>query len=609
MKFTYFCFAALIIFFSLTYTFAQDAKPQNPPKSKEQIELEEKTYKLLSEVINEASSLKLAVNRCLIYNIAAGLLWEKGEKLARRLFQNSANELVQYQTEPPNRRQLPNAEKVAFYREIIVNNMRGQLAYSIKGKDAEFALEILYSTRAAELENAVQNYRQIVAQAGKNPDLSKFKQEERTKLEKAVTEIHLEEEIKKEIAKNDPQKLAEFLRAALADGTLSYDFLADLDGLNKKDHDLAQKVLSEIMAKIENADSPNFPKGYAAYSVYRRFLSATNKRANQNNDDKNKELELDEKSVRKIANREFDFLLTKPTTENDMNFVERILYIKQILPERFAEITSKYESAKGSLREWADDGEMTDKLGDNPTFEQVVQNSGKLAVYSRSNYYQKLIGKSFETDGEEKTAQMIAKIPDEKDRERALDQLNALSAAKKAAGENAAEAKQSALNIKSEPDRIAKLIALATFYQQKNTEDSQKIADDLMDEAAKLVNEIPATSTEYAAVLPVMKGYAMVNPNRAFVLLPPIINQSNELLDAYVLLSNYHDNYYPNVSDNEIFLGGQDGYHNYKYAYGEIAKKLAATDFEKTKTLIESFKRADVRMIAKLILIESVLAK
>ena len=606
MKFSHIFFLMFLTLNFFSGIFAQNIKSEDSVKSKEKIELETKTFELLDEVTNETVSLKLPENRSLVSSLAANLLWEKDEKRARRLFQNAAEELIQLQTTPLNSRQLRNIRNAEYYRDVIINVLRGQLAYSIRGRDAELALEILAATRSAELENAVQTYRQIVAQTGKNPDLSKFKQEERSNLERAINEIRVEDEIQKEIAKRDPQKLAEFIRSSFADEKLGYDFVADLDALNKKDHDLAQKVLSEIMSKLSDADFSNYSKWFAAYWIYRRYLSNVNKTAKP--DEKNKPLELDEKSVRKIANREFDYLLTKQTTETDTNFVERILYIKQILPERFAEIKSKYENAKGSMREWAEDGETTDELGENPTFEQVVQNSKKLAVYSRANYYQKLIGKSFETEGEEKTAQMIAKIPDEKDREKASDQLNSLSAAKKAAGENATEAKQAAMQIKSEPDRIAKLIALAISYQQKKTDDSQKIADDLMNEAAKLVNEIPETSSDYAALLPIISGYATVNPNRAFALLPPIINQSNELLDAYVLLSNYHDDSYPNVRENEIFLGGQDGYHNYKYAYGEIAKKLAASDFEKTKNLIESFKRADVRMIAKLILIESVLA-
>ncbi len=608
MKFSHIFFLMFLTLNFCSGIFAQNIKSEDSVKSKEKIELETKAFELLDEVTNETVSLKLPENRSLVSSLAANLLWEKDEKRARQLFQNAANELIQLQNTPLNSRQLRNIERVEIYRDIIINNLRGQLAYSIRGRDAEFALEILAATRSAELENAVQTYRQIVAQTGKNPDLSKFKQEERSNLERAINEIRVEDEIQKEIAKRDPQKLAEFIRSSFANGTLNYNPLDDLDVLNKKDHDLAQKVLSEIMSKLSSADFSEHSRWIAAYWIYRRFLSTKNKPAPQKTADNNKPLELDKKSVENIANREFDYFLAKELRESDYSFLERILNIRQILPERFAEIKSKYENAKNNNREWAEDEETTDKLGENPTFEQVVQNSKKLAVYSRANYYQKLIGKSFETEGEEKTAQMIAKIPDEKDREKASDQLNSLSAAKKAANENATEAKQAAMQIKSEPDRIAKLIALAISYQQKKTDDSQKIADDLMSEAAKLVDEIPETSSDYAALLPVISGYATVNPNRAFALLPPIINQSNELLDAYVLLSNYHDDSYPNVRENEIFLGGQDGYHNYKYAYGEIAKKLAASDFEKTKNLIESFKRADVRMIAKLILIESVLA-
>ncbi|CAN5444876.1 hypothetical protein BH20ACI1_BH20ACI1_23170 [soil metagenome] len=609
MKFSHIFFLMLLTLNFSLGVFAQNTKSEENTKSKEKLELEDKAFELLEQITNESALLKLPENRSFAARNAAGLWWEKDEKRARQLFQNAADELIQIQNAPLNRRQLRNAQNAEFYREIIVNNLRGQLAYSINGKDAEFALQILLATRSAELETAVQTYRQLSAQVGKIPDLSKYKQDERTKLERAVHEIRLEEEIKKEIAKKDPQKLAEFIRAAYANGTLGYNDLDDLDALNKKDHDLAQKILSEIMSKLSSANFSEHSKWFAAFWIYRRFLAAKTKSAPQKTVDNKKELELDEKSVEKIANQEFDYLLTKDTTENASNFIERILYIKRILPERFSEIKNKYERAKGNFREWAEDAETTEKLGDDPTLDQIIKNTDKLADYSKANYYRKAIDKLLITESEEKTAQTLAKIPDEKDREKSLDYLNSLSAAKKAAGENPTEAKQAALQIKSEPDRIAKLIALAISYQQKKTEDSQKIADDLMNEAVKLVSETPETSSEYAAILPVISGYATVNPKRAFELTSQIISQSNELLDAYVLLANYQDNNYPNVSENEILLGGQDGYQNYQSAYREIAKKLATSDFEKAKNLIETFKRADVRIIAKLIVIESLLAR
>jgi len=108
--------------------------------------------------------------------------------------------------------------------------------------------------------------------------------------------------------------------------------------------------------------------------------------------------------------------------ENDYNFVERVIYLNQILPERFPEIKAKYEKARsilGVLKEWADDAETTEKLGENPTLKQIIENSSKLGTNSKTEYYKKAVGRLFETESQEKIAQMLNQIPEEKDRENA----------------------------------------------------------------------------------------------------------------------------------------------------------------------------------------------
>lgn len=603
MKIFRFFFVVLIVCSLLTVSFAQEQKPPN----KEQTELETKGFELLTEVTGEAASLKVAENRIFIYSIASRLFWGKDRKLARQFAQNAANELIEIQNSPKVRNQF--GQEGANYWFYILNNLRGQFLTQLQQKDAPFALEILYATRSSELNNLVQIYQQIIAQTGKNPDLSNYKQEERDKLQKAITEIHLEQAIKKEIAKNDPQKLAENIRETFAKELSSYQFLSDLDFLNEKDHELAQRVLSEIMVKLADADFSNHSKSYVAYLFYTRFLADQNKPKNKDSAAKNKPLEFDEKGIKAIANKEFDYLLKKNLTDYNFNFVERVLYLKKILPARFPEIKSKYEEAKGSNREWIDSLETTEKLGENPTLNQIIENSSKLETYSKTDYYKKSIRKLFETESQEKIAQLLDQIPDEKDREAALDYLNIVSAEKKSKLENAAEAKQAVLQIKSSQEKVAKFINLAISYHEKKTDESRKIAEDLMGEAGKLVKEKPATYTEFTALLPVIAGYASVKPQKSFDLILPIIEQSNELINAYILLTNYNDNGYPYVSDNEIIFGAQDGYHSFNGRYREIARKLATSDFEKSKNLVKSFQRADVRIMAKLILIESVLQK
>ena len=605
MKFVFILLPTFLIFCFYLIAPAQKLETKEKTESKEQIELEDKTYKLLAETADDAASLKLAENRAFVYVIVGNLLWEKDEKVARLYFSNAVNELIQAQNNPKKRFQF--GDENFNYWTYVHNLLRQQVVYSILSKDAQLALEVFYATRPAEIDNAVQLYRQIAVQTGKNPDLSVYKQDEKNKLDRAILEIQQEQNLKKEIGKNDPQRMAENLRESIAGGTDFQNILPDLDALNKKDHDAAQKILDGFIDKLLDKDYLTGVKSYVAYLLYDRVLAVKKKSSNQTDDDKNKELEFDEKKVKAIAVDEFDKLAGQNPSETDFYFVEHAMYLKKILPERFAEIKPKIDKVKVA-REWADDLVTTDKLGDDPTINQVIENSSNLFPNTRSNYYTRIIEKLSRTETSEKITQIIGKIPDEKDREKALDYLNSLSA-RKTSADNLDEVKHAAMQIKDEKEKVTALVNLAKAYHQKNTDESQKIAEDLLTATSRFTNPSPETQTEFDNFLPLLNGYSTVQPKMAFNLLPPVIEKSNEIINAYVVLANYNDKNYPYVSENEIIFPAQDNYSSFSWKYREIIKNLAANDFAQTNNLIKLCQRNDVRIAAKLILAESVFVK
>lgn len=592
------CFAAAV--------FAQ--KDQEKTKSKEQIELESKAYTLVSEIIDESALLKLPENRAFVFSIAGKLIWEKDEEAARRLIQNAADELLRLQSLPKYR---PESDKgnFSFY---MVNNLRGQLIYSLRQKDAEFALEILYSTRSPEIAAAVQMYQQIITETGKNPNFSDYKQDVISKLQIARSEIETEQTIKREITKKDPQKLAESIREAFAKDIGAYQILFDLETLNKKDSDLAQKLLAEIMSKLAEDDFSNSPgKSTLTFFIYARYLEArkNNEPSNAKSDKQNKSLVFEEKSVKAIAGNEIDYFSGETQPRDDGNFIQKAFYLKQILPERFREIEKKYETVKKNNADWVESWEVSQKLGENPTLDQIIENSSKLQPYRKADFYRKAIGNLLETESEEKIAQKLERLSNTEDKEKALDILKSLTTKKIAEKQNFPEALKSINQIKSENERTARLIDLAIYYNQKKTDESRKIAEDLMGEAEKSVKKVPETATEHEAVLPIIAGYAKINSSKAFDLIVPIIQQSNEVINAYILYASYDDRNYPYVSEKEIIFAAQEGYNSYKSKYSEISRILAQNDYERTKKNIGSFQREDIRIMAKLILAESILAQ
>jgi hypothetical protein len=603
MKFSPVFYLMILIVCLFTPSYAQTTK--EPEKSKEQVALEEQTYKLLAEIANETALLKLAENRALVSGIVGNLLWEKDEKLARRIFSSAVAELIQAQNNPKKRFQL-NDEDFSYGSYYIIRNLRLQVVRNILPRDEKLALDAFYATRPAQIEDAVRAYRQFALQTGKNPIFADFKQSEWTKLEQATSEIQQEQSLKKEVAKNDPQMMAEILRETIKGGTDFRNILPDVDNLNKKDHDAAQKILGEFISKLSDEDYLPEVKSYVAYLLYNKALDAKKKSSPQP-DDKNKELEFDEKQIKAIAGKALDRLLTSTEFLPEKLFAERVMYIKKVIPERAAELQPKLDKIKNGGG-WIEEMETTDKLGDNPTIGQIVKNSETLSQAARSNFYNNAINKLSETETPEKVEQALKKIPDEKDREKALDYLKTLTVTK-SKDKNSDGARKAALGIKNESDKIAALVNLAIAFHQKRTEESQKTAEDLMTEAATFVNQTPETETDFEKLKPFIEGYATVKPEKVFDIIAPIIEKSNELINAYVVLTNYHNKNYPYVEENEIIFGAQDSYSSFSGLYKNLAGKMATSDFQRTNYLIRTFQRADVRIAAKLIVAQSILAK
>ncbi len=63
-------------------------------KEKIQKELEAQALKILDQAVGDAATLKLAQNRAIVSAIAGDLYWKFDEKRARVFFRNSANDIL-----------------------------------------------------------------------------------------------------------------------------------------------------------------------------------------------------------------------------------------------------------------------------------------------------------------------------------------------------------------------------------------------------------------------------------------------------------------------------------------------------------------------------------
>src|SRR5262249_59415160 len=127
----------------------------------------------------------------------------------------------------------------------------------------------------------------------------------------------------------------------------------------------------------------------------------------------------------------------------------------------------------------------------------------------------------------------------------------------------------------------------------------------LMDQAKQMVNDFPEDKDEMAGAIKIISGYVVIDPDRAFALIPGVIDEANQVIDAYAVLAKYNkqDNVF---RDGEMIMsGGGSGTSVFKYG-GEI-KSLAQIDFARTMTLINQFRRDDIRLSARLFVAQGIL--
>jgi len=211
-----------------------------------------------------------------------------------------------------------------------------------------------------------------------------------------------------------------------------------------------------------------------------------------------------------------------------------------------------------------------------------------------------------QTGQTERARQVITQNLSGTERDRLLSLLDRGAIARALEQGKLDEAKQLVSGIRAKERRASALAQLAAGVAAKG---DRKAALSLLDEARGLINRQPDNQKEIEALLEVARGYALVDPARTFELIDPLIDQANEMLAAAALLEKFGSG--PGLfKKGEMVLqpgltGGVGG------LYGQYVKalaELARADFERTRTAADRFGRDELRIMARLIIAQSVLS-
>lgn len=596
--------AVLFILLSIAFvSIPAQTSPTESQTEKEKAarELEKNALDLLEQAVNEAAGLKLPENRALAFTMAADLLWSKDRKRARTLFGNAAAEIIQANNAPPKADNTNPAQWMLGRQEIY--NLRRMLLLTLAAYDAEYALELLPTTRPSDVAAEMQNY----YSPQKAEETSNSQVPKSLRNLKVEQELQLEQSIAAKAADQDPQKAAKMIRESLLKG-FSYQILPTIYKVASKDAELANKLLSEVFGKLSGADLSKRQNDLTfAVSLLNSFASP--RRESPNNPGLSK-LKVEDKTLKDLANQVADTLMNTKDFTSYFGFYGAMPVLEKLLPERAAQLQQKQAALKKQMPENMTFFEPPRSLSDpNASPETLIADAAKVQPQMRGILYSQAVNRAVSSkDADlENIRSLLKNLPESRERDNAIAMLDSNISRKLLEQGKTDEARRIIDRMEIDNAKVEQIVALALASYRLNTKESKEAALKLMEEARQMVKDFPEDKDETAGLLKVIAGFAVIDPARAFLMLSPVIEQANELINASAALAKYN-------KQNQIFRDGEiimassfGAVGSNLFGYGKQLKMLAQADLAQTRNLISQFRRDDVRIFAKLFVAQGIL--
>jgi hypothetical protein len=599
-------------------------------RAKKQKELDEQIVTLLDRTIAEIGALKLAQNRAVIGALAGDIYWRYDSKRSREIFRGVAGELLNHQADYEREKQENTMQGVlpGFVQPFDPNDPRLDVLNLIGGRDPELGLELMAQTRPPAIAEAMARIAQQAAMyptgtgsgttmigsggagivnmaAGSGvsgtgtgmPDFDRMR---------AQQEINLEQSLTLRAAANDPEKLVKVIKDSLAKG-ISYSIYGSLQQLMMKDEKKALEMGEEVVSKITSTDltrsqedlngaisflnmmarpAPAMPPGSRVKMF--AFTAA-----------QSKDVAL------KLANT---FLQTGVPAFVSGSLSRALPSIEKLAPERAAQLKLRDAQNKkplGNVTVGARGNATQPRWSPNDTPEAIIAAAAKISDQrDRYNALQAAANKIGQIADEVRAKKIIDSIPDARLRTQAKERFEA-NRANKLTSEGRLEEAKAAIAAQPNPRmRIQQTVSLAMQFFRKNTEKDREAAAELMMNAKGQTNPYIENEDDLADHMQLINGYALMEPDTAFRMLEPIMDQFNDMINASAVLARYNKN-------DRTFKKGElsmringTGNGMLPFRYIMQIQSLARVDVDRMSLLADRYQRSDARTLMKLYVLQ-----
>ncbi len=551
-----------------------ETRQPSPEQLKAQAELEKKLFALLEEVLADSSNLKLPENKLYVNFILADLLWKKDEKRAREIYQKSSQVFIEYlKTLNPESDNYPQALEP-------LQQLRQEVLQLLANRDVDLALDFL---RAAKFVNPYDTDSQ--------------------------QELMMEVNLVNQIAQRNPKKGLDLAKESLAKG-LTSSITQSLSALQSNDPKGATELAQAILQKIRTEDLiNNHSSFYAAMSFFQLI----------NQENKNRATNPDQKRVSLLTQSEFkelaDIILTQglkavrdENAEAKFNFVTNILNQKEdfekLFPTKVAELKAK--SGGDSLRQSHSSKAYEElfQFTNKATVEEILAAAKKSSKQMQNSYLEQAATKAFKQGNTDLAKQIITEnFKNPADRKNRLENYAQSFCYELISANKLDEAYQAIQQLNNTEFKLSLFTSLIQAYKEKK--DKQRVLQ-LLNEAYNLINKDEETHHQFRQIFSIVTQYIEIDAAKGISLLTPISHRLNEIVNASILMEKFEGGL--STRFDELFFRSSSSAINLVSEYSSVLIPLAKNDFEQAKSLTDQFQRADLRMIAKLLLLKGLLS-
>lgn len=524
----------------------------------------------LRETAAEVGTLRTLENRISFSSEMAGLMWFADEKEARSMYQTVINDFRQLLTRYDAQANAAGEESGeenytpslfggggnnAARKLVKALNVRQQIASGLAEHDARLALEFFTSS----------------AQAVTNQKIRKQIEE---------GDAYFEANLLAQAAAQNVDTALEYGRKMLAK-KFNYQLIEVLQKIYEKEADKGAAFGEDIVAKLKSETETTGERLYALTTLFNKGAASLD----ASKEKPGKKPMFGEQSMREIADLLVKEFLKGNETEGS-GALGLVGQIEKFSPAGAARIRQKF----GSLKEIT-------------------------AVDTMSAGTAMMSGASMRTVVPPRGAagSLAGGAPDS--RKQLTEDLQSLGAKQLPKEEREKIIAQSRKTIAAIKDPNQKLLALSALAAQIAALGDKESAAQIMDEARLLVTSQPKNYAEFMQVWMLAGSYAQVDAPKAFPILEDAILRLNETIGGAIKVAEFIDVGGDILEDGEVQIGGFGG------GGGSMARELmrglgasdatirslAKTDFARTKNLTNKFDRAEVRILAKMLVLRSML--